>query len=30
MTGVFHGDYAADPNSLFMTRKLTDKPSNEG
>ena len=23
-------DYAANPYSLFMTRKLTDKPSNEG
>ncbi len=23
-------DYAANPYSLFMTRKLTDEPSNEG
>ncbi|WP_370674749.1 GNAT family N-acetyltransferase [Pleomorphomonas sp. PLEO] len=23
-------DYAANPYSLFMTKKLTDKPSNEG
>lgn len=23
-------DYVANPYSLFMTRKLTDKPSNEG